>query len=510
LRDTKKSLASQLQYAPLVTDIGNFDYVQQIGQGGNALVFSFKKGSRQFAIKFLESADKGKLSRFKDEFFCTMQISTHKNIARSYHFDTVDFGGVSYSLIVMRKYEGSLAKQGHISSVPEEEKAECGLRLLNSLMQGLNHLHKNGIIHRDIKPENIFYDDEAKSYVIGDLGIAHFSVDAFSREAKTTTDERLANFKYSAPEQVEGKGPPTPAWDIYAMGQVVSWYLYDELVRGMGRTRYSGENQNLALIDSIVDRCLQNSPKIRFASIDDILSFVKEWKTPKRDTFQKIHDLDTVIRMSLPDIKKLYETTSQKEISRFVRNFSSICQADEFWYIKSDGSDMSLNALDMMESGRCLLAGSYELKIDKLICYKHPSEWRSFFIILAAADTPFDIVDFDGLAINRAIPVDWKTDVAALYNGRYVDPQRLQNSYYEHNDEIHKVDWNKTEERERILKPTAFLICPQGTGPNAVQYTVNAAFLSDVVEQNSVNPVRLSSYLEATLPFASREITDLL
>lgn len=504
------SLAAKLQLGPLMTDIGSFDYVEQIGQGGNALVFAFKKGSSPFAIKFLECSDTAKLSRFKDEFFCTMQIATHRNISRSYHFDKVDIEGIGYSLIVMKRYEQSLAKKKHIASSPEEEKAELGLALLDDLAKGLDHLHKNGIIHRDIKPENIFYDEAEKTYVIGDLGIAHFSIDEFSREAKTKKAERLANFRYSAPEQVEGKGHPSPAWDIYALGQVMSWYLYDELVRGPGRTRYSGSSRKLQRLDAVLDRCLQNNPKNRFASVQDLVSFAKNWGAPQRDVFQKIHDLDSVIRMSIPKIKDLYETTSQTEICRFIRNFSSTCQANEFWFIRSDGADNALKSLEVLEDGRCLLDESYEIKVDKLICYRYPSLWRSFFILLVAVDSPFDLVDFDGRPVTRQVPSNWSTDVAALFDGKYVDEELLSNGYYEHDGEVHKVDWSNVKQRERMLKPNAFLICPIGTGPNAVPYTVNETFLSKVVELGSLDKDQLAPYLKATLRFANPEITNLL
>ena len=74
------------------------------------------------------------------------------------------------------------------------------------MTNALSHLHSNQIIHRDLKPKNVFFDKSINEYVIGDLGIAHFSDDVFERESKTKPSERMANFGFSAPEQIDSKG----------------------------------------------------------------------------------------------------------------------------------------------------------------------------------------------------------------------------------------------------------------------------------------------------------------
>lgn len=40
------------------------------------------------------------------------------------------------------------------------------------LINGLKHIHEEGLIHRDIKPANIFIDNARMQLKIGDFGLA--------------------------------------------------------------------------------------------------------------------------------------------------------------------------------------------------------------------------------------------------------------------------------------------------------------------------------------------------
>lgn len=44
--------------------------------------------------------------------------------------------------------------------------------LFKQLINGLKHIHEEGLIHRDIKPANIFIDKSRMLLKIGDFGLA--------------------------------------------------------------------------------------------------------------------------------------------------------------------------------------------------------------------------------------------------------------------------------------------------------------------------------------------------
>jgi translation initiation factor 2-alpha kinase 4 len=105
-------------------------------------------------------------------------------------------------------------------------------RLLREITEGLNHIHKQGMIHRDLKPGNIFLDINGR-VKIGDFGLA--TSYGFTRKAsmippgevsmvdyvgKQDFSGPVGTFLYTSPEilmpQWEGKF--TQKVDIYSLG----------------------------------------------------------------------------------------------------------------------------------------------------------------------------------------------------------------------------------------------------------------------------------------------------
>ncbi|MGO7961185.1 hypothetical protein [Rhizobium leguminosarum] len=62
----------------------------------------------------------------------------------------------------------------------------------------------------------------------------------------------MANFAFSAPEQLISGNKPAETMDVFAVGQVLNWYLRGRIVRGSGRSAYSGSENELAILDAIV------------------------------------------------------------------------------------------------------------------------------------------------------------------------------------------------------------------------------------------------------------------
>ena len=94
-------------------------------------------------------------------------------------------------------------------AAPAKQVVQIG----SNLLDGLEHVHRLGLVHRDIKPSNVFLlSDRA---LLGDFGIAR----PYKRNDGDTQD-RKGTPDYMAPEQVEGK-PTTPRTDIYSTGVVL-------------------------------------------------------------------------------------------------------------------------------------------------------------------------------------------------------------------------------------------------------------------------------------------------
>ena len=53
----------------------------------------------------------------------------------------------------------------------ENVNAEENWRILRQILEGLDYIHRQGLIHRDLKPANIFLDKN-KNVKLGDFGLA--------------------------------------------------------------------------------------------------------------------------------------------------------------------------------------------------------------------------------------------------------------------------------------------------------------------------------------------------
>lgn len=496
----------------LQTDIGSFEFVKSLGEGGNSFVFHFKKGEKDFAIKFLKKVDNSKLNRFKDEYFCAAQIPSHKNIAQAYHFDKVTVDSDEYFIIVMKYYQGILRSNVIENEVSHDDKSEKAWDLFACLATALSHLHSNQIIHRDLKPQNVFFDESIDEYVVGDLGIAHFSDEVFERESKTKPSERMANFGFSAPEQIDSKGAVQASCDIYSLGQVIYWYLTGKTIRGLDMEPLANTDSpdKLKYLDRIVKKCLINDASKRFQSVTEISEFLKELKNPpKHDYWYELHKFDDAIRKSLPKIKGTLEVSDEKVVKRFFDNFDTDCNAEEYWYMSLEGGDNTFTGITHLNDMNFLFCGMTEVKLSKLLVFRDSGyPYKNFFILLMEPSEAFDITDEDGNSVNRNLSPECSRDYATLWNDRYVDCDETDNGYFEFQGDVIPVDRDTFKDRIRHLKKYAYIIVPKGTATaTMMDRSPTERFLERVVKADSIEQTSLRTYLDETRSHHSREIT---
>lgn len=510
------SLVQHFKKATLLgTDIGEFEYVSNLGQGGNAYVLKFKRNLHEFAIKFIPHAESGKLQRFRDEFFAAAQIPTHKNIVKSYHFDTRSFDGAEYSLIIMKAYDSTLNKlAGETANYTFSEKKELAWRIFCDLSNGLNHLHSHHIIHRDIKPQNIFYDGKAEAFVIGDLGIAHFSADIFAKEAHTKPTERLANYLFSAPEQANSKNQVTEAADIYSLGQVIQWFLTGATVRGLGRTSFAGSSpqDDLSILDAFTSKALRDKPAERFQSIKEVSEFIKRAKQPpKRDPWIKINAFDRVIRQSFPQIRKTLTVTAPDEIVTFLTNFQKDCNPEEFWYMWADEGDGHFSSLEHFGGKSWLFNNMTEMTVSRLLVHRDDSRpYKNFFILLIGPEKRFNYSASDGKPVKRKPTTGWNQDAATLLDDKfYIDPDETKNGFYRIGNETVQVNCERFKDRYRYLVSFGLMVIPTETASASMRDRgPTGGLIQATIKSKNLDEEELRFYLDATRSHHSKEITN--
>lgn len=496
----------------LISKVGEFKLIEvgvKNGGNSNVLFFKQKNGEKEFAVKFLTEQAMGtrKLKRFIDEYFSLIQLPPHKNVVRQYHLDSFKYpideeNHVEVSYIIMKKYSSSLKDR----AVADYD----GLKILKQIGGALKHLHNFGVIHRDIKPENIFYDDEMGEYVIGDFGIAHFDEEFVTKLSITSPTERLANFSFS-PEESTIKGYiAKPSYDIYSLGQIIHWWYTGQASKG-NRTSFVNDSSdpNLKALDEIVHKCIFNHPKHRFQSIDKIFSYFNDSLSKQRDVYQRNYDLDRVIRKTVPKIRNIAFIDSENKFDRFLDNLNENIDLslNEFWWVDLKAGDLDFFSLVKIGSNRYLFCDSYEIEIDKIIFYKHSSYlYNNFFIILIKPSEMFNFFNED--TSDPRVKSEYLVDTAIFFEGNYYDPSLFENGFLElTNGDIIELEAGSYNQRQRFLKPFAFLVCPKLAGPSLGGNDVAAELLKKVREVGELTEEVIYIYLRNIRKYHSPEFT---
>lgn len=290
-----------------VGDRQRYRLEEHLGAGGMGDVFIARDVpiGKLVALKILkgslaESADLRK--RFEREVtLCAALKSDH--IVNISDYGVTDEGCPFY---VMEYLQGQ--SLGQLLRQQQQLGIERSLSVAIQVCQGLRLAHQgvtlwqNGataskqikVVHRDLKPDNIFLVPTALGELVKilDFGIAKICNDA--NEFTNLTNVFIGTFHYAAPEQFELGTEVDERADIYSLGVILYEMLtgtdpfgfnfrrHNNTISGMSwvfahaskppiqlRSQPHCEHFSLQL-EAVVMRCLQKSPRDRFASVDEL------------------------------------------------------------------------------------------------------------------------------------------------------------------------------------------------------------------------------------------------
>lgn len=192
--------------------LGDYDIIEQIGQGGMGTVFKaiHRELDKIVAIKKLNSQsgnNEQAEERFKREIKAIGRLD-HPNIVRA--TDARMIGDTRF--LVTEFVEGKdlsklVSRQG-----PLPVPVAC--EIIRQVAQGLTHAHIHEIIHRDIKPLNVMLTPMGIVKIL-DLGLARLNEE---KSELTRETQVLGTLDYMAPEQIATNATIDHRADIYAMG----------------------------------------------------------------------------------------------------------------------------------------------------------------------------------------------------------------------------------------------------------------------------------------------------
>src|SRR5687768_9906701 len=202
------------------TMIGPYKLLQQIGEGGMAVVFLAEQTrpiQRKVAIKIIKPGMDSRqvIARFEAERQA-LALMDHANIARVLDAGTTVNGGPYFVMELVKGLPITRYCDEHRLS-PRQR-----LELFTAVCSAVQHAHTKGIIHRDLKPTNVLvalYDGKPVPKVI-DFGVAKATGARLTeRTLFTGLGVVVGTPEYMSPEQAEmNQLDIDTRSDIYSLG----------------------------------------------------------------------------------------------------------------------------------------------------------------------------------------------------------------------------------------------------------------------------------------------------
>ena len=261
-----------------------YEILKVLGEGGMGAVYKAKDREldRLVALKVIRpelASNPDILQRFKQEILLSSKV-THRNVVRIY--DLGEAEGLKF--ITMEYVDGKDLRQ--------KLKQEGGLGvseardIIAQVFSGLAAAHREGIIHRDLKPGNIMQDNTGR-VVVMDFGLAR----TVANDGMTRTGMMVGTMEYMSPEQAQAKNLDARS-DIFTVGLIFYElltgkmpYEADSVVASLlKRSREQAapvSAHNAAIprsLSSIVAKCLELEPELRYQSADEALAALNNWQ----------------------------------------------------------------------------------------------------------------------------------------------------------------------------------------------------------------------------------------
>lgn len=346
---------------------GEYKVIGKIGEGGNGAVYKvqLEPDGPSFATKVLDvkyKRSKDKLKRFFREIAGLHRIR-HANVIPVIDAGKTECGMPFY---VMPLGECSLRKV-----INDDLPLKQRLELANEVLLGVEELHNQEIIHRDIKPENILVI--AGHAVVADIGIAHF---CDANTVLTQKGDRLANFRYCAPEQRDKNPKPSKTMDIYSLGLVIHELLTGQYPVGVERIRVASLDSSLENWDEAIECATQDVPAKRPQTVEDFLSIIAEIRPYCRqpDTPRNVcvHFSADRFLMAFPDAQKYPVHTDWKQISSRMKNLLRAPLAKDVVWWTNGCHNNEVFAVSFDDTTHIMYMSGMECKIKKVVPFYFP------------------------------------------------------------------------------------------------------------------------------------------
>lgn len=320
-------------------EIGGYTLVEELGFGGNGVVWRVEKDHCQYAMKILKNIPQGEKSiRFKDEISIVSQEKSNKGILPILY----------YSLDKKTKwfYIMPIAEPvfDYIKKHKPKERVLLSVECILELAKTLEELHLRNIYHRDIKPSNIYKYNEL--WVLSDFGLVDYPGKVH------VTGEKIGPYNTMAPEMRRNPSEANKsAADIYSLAKTL-WILLTEDETGFDGS-YHSEDSKIGLknhiseifidpIDSLIEKATSNSPEER-PLIGEFISILNKYKTNIDDFCTKnTSDWKKILKCIFPNFyPEEVKWTKINDIVKILKAVGSIESSNHAFLPGGGGLDLT-------------------------------------------------------------------------------------------------------------------------------------------------------------------------
>ncbi|MGP4029954.1 protein kinase domain-containing protein [Actinomadura sp. 3N407] len=201
------------EHMDLSSIIDGWQLARELGRGDFATIYQARSGDQTAALKLCTAAHQAAAERLEIEARVLRSLD-HPNIPQ--YIGNGMFEGRPY--LLMRLAQGASIKN-HIGDNQKAGRLYGDLetlRLMEHLLQALQHVHSKGLVHRDLKDANVLHAPDPSSLRLIDFGFCKES--GMSKIRSDDSFWRAGSARFSPPEKLRNPARALASHDVFAVG----------------------------------------------------------------------------------------------------------------------------------------------------------------------------------------------------------------------------------------------------------------------------------------------------